>query len=80
MGLDHRHLVDPHRQVGVEIALLHPPVREGDVAVQRRRQAEDRTALDLRLDRVRVDRQAASSRTWSRPTSSSSASSMASAV
>src|SRR5882762_10836783 len=59
MCFDHRRLVDPERAIGVKIALLHPPVLERDRAVERRGQAEERSTLDLGLDRVRIDYPAA---------------------
>ena len=59
VGLDDRHFVDTHRQIGVEIALLDAAVLQRDGAVQRGRQSEDRAALDLGRDRVRIDRHAA---------------------
>ena len=57
--LDHRHLVDTHRQIAVEIALLDASILEGDRAVQRSGQPEDRSALNLCCDRIRIDLHAA---------------------
>ena len=43
----------------MEVALLDAPILEGDLAIERRRNAEHDRALDLRLDRVGVDDSAA---------------------
>jgi len=55
----HRRLVDPQRPIGVEIALFDPPILQRDHAVERGGQAEERSALHLGLDRVRIDDHAA---------------------
>ncbi len=55
MNLYHRRLVDPEHAIIVEVALLDPAVRYGDLAVQQCAQAEDHAALDLRGNGVRID-------------------------
>ncbi len=51
--LDLRHLVHAQHRVVVEVRLLHAPVLEGELAVQRRAEAEGDAGLDLRRDRRR---------------------------
>ena len=53
VDLDGRRFVHAQHLVAVEIALLDAAVLERDFAVQRRRDAEDDRALDLRLARCR---------------------------
>src|SRR5438552_3977542 len=55
------HLTSREREhpVVAEVALRHPPALDGDLPVQRRGQAEHDRSLQLRLDRVRVDEDAA---------------------
>ena len=55
MNLDLRHLVDAQHAVVVEVGLLHPPLVDGDFAIERRGQAEDQPAFELRHDRVGID-------------------------
>src|SRR5207253_4216023 len=52
---DQRRLIDTHDREVVEVALLHPAVLEGDLAVFRKAQAHDGRSLDLRLDPLRID-------------------------
>src|SRR5713101_5122529 len=59
MNLDGRRLVYAQDLIVVEIALLDAPIFEGDLAIERRRDAEHDGALDLRLDGVGIDRDAA---------------------
>lgn len=57
--LDDRRLVHPEDFVCIEIGLLDASVLEGDLAIERRRDAEHDCALDLRLDGVGIDHGAA---------------------
>src|SRR5271166_5859379 len=50
MHLDRRRLVHAQDAIGVEICLLHPPVMERDLAVQRGGYPKYETALELRAD------------------------------
>src|SRR5438445_603788 len=59
MHFDHRGLVDAQHPVVVEVVLLDAAVLEGDLAPQDARDPEDDPALDLCLDGVRVDDDAA---------------------
>src|SRR5258708_7176148 len=59
VNLDRWRLVHPQHPVIVEIALLDTTGLEGDLSIQRRRDPEDARALDLRLDRIRIDDSAA---------------------
>src|SRR6266851_10386623 len=55
VDLDRRRLIHAQYLVGVEIGLLDTSVFDGDLAIERRRDAEDNRALDLRLDSVGID-------------------------
>src|SRR6516162_7295622 len=55
MDLDCWRLVYARHLVAVEVGLLDAAVLQGDFAMERRRDAEDDRALDLRLDGVGVD-------------------------
>ena len=46
---------DAQHLVGIEIGLLDTAVLQRDLAIERRRDAEDDRALDLRLDGVGID-------------------------
>src|SRR6266446_2374901 len=59
MNLDGRRLVHAQDLIIMEVALLDAPILEGDLAIERRRDAEHDRALDLRLDGVGIDRNAA---------------------
>src|SRR5260370_42178955 len=59
MNLDGRRLVHAQDLVVMEVALLDAPILEGDLAIERRRDAEHDRALDLRLNGVGIDRDAA---------------------
>jgi hypothetical protein len=48
-------VIHSHGPVVVEIALLHASALERNRAVQRSRETEERPALHLRRDRVRID-------------------------
>src|SRR5262249_26801297 len=55
MNLDRRRLIDAQHLVSIEVALLDAAVLQRDLAVERRRDAEDDRALNLRADRVWID-------------------------
>ena len=55
MNLDLRRLVDAQHAVVVEVGLLDPPLVDGDLAIERRGQAEDQPAFELRHDGVGID-------------------------
>ena len=55
MDFDGRRLVDPQHLVGIEVGLLDTPVLERDLAMERRRDAENDRALELGADGVRID-------------------------
>src|SRR6266851_309215 len=55
VDLDDRRLVHAQDLVGIEVGLLDTSVFEGDLAIERRRDAEDNRALDLRLNGVGID-------------------------
>ena len=57
--LDARHLVDAQDPEVVEVGLLHAPVDHGDLAPERRAEAEADAALHLRAHDVGVHRDAA---------------------
>src|SRR5258708_35562822 len=59
MDLDDRHLGLAQNLIGVEIALLDPPILERDLAVERGGEAEYDGALHLHLDAARIDDMAA---------------------
>lgn len=61
--LHDRYFVDAHRQIGVEIALLNPTILEGDRAMERSRQPEQSSPLNLRFDRIGIDVHATINRT-----------------
>jgi hypothetical protein len=48
VDLDHRRLIHAQHLIGIEIGLLHTTVSEGDFAIERRGNAEDDPALNLR--------------------------------
>lgn len=52
---DGRRLIDAQDLVSIEIGLLDTSFLEGDLAIERRGDAEDDRALDLRLDGVGTD-------------------------
>jgi hypothetical protein len=54
MHLDRRHFVHPQQRIVVEVTLLHPTLRKGDLPIKRRGEAEHDTALHLGVDRIRV--------------------------
>ena len=58
MHVDLRHLVDAQHAVVVEVRLQHPSFCNDDLAVKRGREAEDQPALQLRHDRIGIDRDA----------------------
>jgi hypothetical protein len=55
MDFDGRRLVHAQNPARIEVGLLDTTVLERDLAIERCRQSEDDSALDLRLDRVGVD-------------------------
>jgi hypothetical protein len=55
VDLDGRRLIDAQDLVRVEIGLLDTAVLDCDLAIERRRDAEDNRALDLRPDGIGVD-------------------------
>ncbi len=55
MNLDLRRLVDAQHAVVVEIGLLHAALVDGDLAIERRRQAENQSAFELRHDGIGID-------------------------
>ncbi len=55
MDVDGRRLVDAQHAVVVEIALLHAALVDRDLAIERRSQPEEETALQLRDDGVGID-------------------------
>src|SRR5690606_12996554 len=59
VSLDLRHFVHAHEAVVVEVALLHAPGLDVDLAPERRGEAEKYRALDLRGDDARIDGPAA---------------------
>src|SRR2546428_2647529 len=59
VNLDCRRLVHPQHQVIVEIALLDTTALQRDLSMERRRNAEDDRALDLRSDGIGIDDRAA---------------------
>ncbi len=54
VDLDPRHLIKAEEGVVVEVALLHAPALEGDLAMQGRGEPEGDRALDLGRDRIGV--------------------------
>ena len=59
MDLDGGRLVHAQHLIAVEVCLLHTSVLEGDLAMERRRDAEDDPALDLRPHGIGIDHGAA---------------------
>ena len=59
MHLDPGRILEPHDRIGVEIALLDAAVPDGDLVVERGREAVDHAALELHFDRARIDDMAA---------------------
>src|SRR5260370_42403193 len=59
MSLDGRRLVYAQDLIFVEMVLLDGRIFERDLAIERRRDAEHDRTLDLRLDGVGIDRDAA---------------------
>src|SRR5215471_9616060 len=55
MDLDGWRLVYSQHLVAIEVGLLDAAVLQGDLAMERRRDAENDRALDLRLDGVGID-------------------------
>src|SRR6185312_3498395 len=55
VDIDHRCLVNAQDLVAIEVGLLNTAVFEGDVAIERGRDAEHDPALDLRPDGIRID-------------------------
>jgi hypothetical protein len=55
VDVDRRCLIDAEHSVIVEIRLLHAAFLDGDLAPQRRGQAENQPALELRHDGVGID-------------------------
>src|SRR5260370_5260987 len=55
MDIDLRRLIDTQHPVVVEVRLLDPSRVDDDFAVERRGQAEDQAALELRHNGIRVD-------------------------
>ncbi len=55
MNLDLRRLVDAQHAVVVEVGLLHAPLVDGDLAIERGGQAEDQPAFELRDDGIGID-------------------------
>ena len=55
VNLDLRRLIDAQHAVVVEIGLLDPPLVDGDLAIERRGEAEDQAAFELRHDGVGID-------------------------
>ena len=60
---DLRHLVDAQQRIVEEVALVGAAVRERDPALERVGHRKADAALDLRLQRVRIDREAGIDRT-----------------
>src|SRR5262249_56332733 len=67
VDVDRRGLVHAQHLVGVEIGLLDPAVLQRDIAMQRRRDAEDDRALYLRPHAIGIDDGAAVDRTDAAP-------------
>src|SRR6266403_36725 len=67
VDLDGRRLIDTQDLVGIEVGLLDTSVFEGDLAIERRRDAEVDRALDLRPDGVGIDDGAAIDRADNAP-------------
>ena len=59
MDLDRRRFVDAQHLVSVGVGLLDTSVLEGDLAIERSRNAKDDRALDLRPDDIGIDDNAA---------------------
>src|SRR5580704_19300935 len=55
VNLDGRRLVHAENLVSIEVGLLHTAVLERDLTIERRSDAEDDRALNLRLDCVGID-------------------------
>jgi hypothetical protein len=56
MHFDRRRLIDPQHAIVVEVSLLYAAFVDGNRAVERGRQPEDKTALELRDHAIRIDR------------------------
>src|SRR5439155_11303852 len=67
VDFDGRRLVHAQDLVAIEIGLLDTAVFEGDLAVERRGDAEDDRALDLRADGIGIDDGAAIDRASDAP-------------
>src|SRR5215467_10636854 len=67
MDLDGWCLIHAQHLIAIEVGLLDTAVLQRDLAMERRRDAEDNRALDLRLDGVRIDDVAAIDRTDDAP-------------
>jgi hypothetical protein len=68
VDLDGRRLIDAQDLVRVEIGLLDTAVLDCDLAIERRRDAEDNRALDLRPDGIGINDGAASTAQTTRRT------------
>ncbi len=55
---DVRNFIDAQHAVVVEIGLLDPSLVDGDLVVKSSRELEDQPALQLRYDRIGIDRDA----------------------
>src|SRR4051794_11125974 len=55
VDLDGRRLIDAQDLVSIEVGLLDTAIFESDLAIERRRDAEDDRALDLRPDGIGID-------------------------
>ena len=58
MHFDVRDLINAQHAVVVEIRLLDPSLVDADLAIKRGGKPEDQPALQLRHDRIRIDRNA----------------------
>src|SRR6266850_6101264 len=67
VNLDRRRLAHPQHLVIVEIALHDTTVLQRDLSTESRGDAEDDSALELRLDRIRIDDGAAIDRAHDAP-------------
>jgi hypothetical protein len=67
VNLNHGCLVDAEHLVAIEVALFDTAVLQRDLAMKRHRDAKDDRALDLCLDSVRIDDNAAIDRTDDAP-------------
>jgi hypothetical protein len=55
VNLDFGCLIHPQHLIAIEVGLLDPALPQRDLAIERRRNAEDDRALDLRPDSVGID-------------------------